>query len=105
MGMRLAIMLGYPFENTLLRRRVCYTIDRHIVVEGEKDAASLYAATDSRMTRPHLRCGNHIRTGSSLVESGALAQAICACLDKLHGEDEKGVDDSQRDSNCESITH
>jgi hypothetical protein len=68
--MRLAIMLGYPFENTLLRRRVCYTIDCHIVVEGERDAASLYAAADSRMTRPHLRCGNHIRTRSSTIQSG-----------------------------------
>ena len=71
--MRLAIMLGYAFENMFLRRRVSYPINRHIVVEGEKNPTSLHAAADSRITGPHFRHRNYVRARSSLVEAGAFA--------------------------------
>ena len=71
--MRLPKMLGHSVQNALLCRCVCYTINKNIVVIGEKYPPSFYCTTYSGVTWGLLGLRNDVGAGSSSFETGALA--------------------------------
>ncbi len=90
--MGLPKLLGYSVQNTLLRRCVCYAVNRKIVVIGKEYASPFYLATDSGLTWPPRGRGYHVGDRSGLVETGAFPQTVGSRLHKLHSESEQSVE-------------